>query len=749
MRIHIILLATILLAAGCQDKSTDQTVQHGSYGFTAQTECFAVDSKTSMTPERNILWSKGDQIAIFMDCQEASCYEVTDATAGTSRGEFKLIGSQTEQADCDKHIAIYPYQGNIECTEVNSKYQITNLVLPEIQAYTDGSFANGTFFMAAFSQNSNLNFKNISGALKLQLTGDSTIKSIKLEGNNGEKLSGRAIVTIHTDGSVPTIEMAENAATSVTIDCGDGIQLNTANVTSFIFALPPVTFSKGFTFTLSTTDGKTETLKASASNEILRSSVLTMPVRDLSGLEHKTFTESNENIANPERGFYFCQSFKSASSSLLTANTIKEKRLKNMTICYLGFYPKDYMYGHIADSYLQMVRQNMQVLRENGAKCIMRFAYSDSESEKPWDPTPEVVKMHIADIKPILQEYSDVIMCFQAGFVGVWGEWYYTDNFDKSNGDDDYELRKQVVDAMLDALPTDRSVALRTPLFKKMMYAGSYDNILTDETAYNGSALARIGGFNDCFGASSTDYGTFNAEDSREYWKNESKYTLMGGETCGVSDYCKCEVSLKDMEDYHWTYLNDEYNRNVHSVWKNGGCWDEVERRLGYRLSLTDAYHSSSAFAGNDFNVKVNIKNTGFAAPMNPRAVELILIDENGTKTVYDLSKDVDPRYWFAGGTYTIETDIALPSNAKGDCVLYLNLPDPKPTLHDNPYFSIRLANEEDIWDKNTGYNKLCEFTIGKTVVPEPEPEPEDTPNAGGTASGENISYGSQYNPWK
>ena len=418
-----------------------------------------------------------------------------------------------------------------------------------------------------------------------------------------------------------------------------------------------------------------------------------------------------------------------------------------MTICYLGFYPKDYMYGHIADSYLKMVRQNMQVLRENGAKCIMRFAYSDSESEKPWDPTPEVVKMHIADIKPILQEYSDVIMCFQAGFVGVWGEWYYTDNFDKSNGDDDYELRKQVVDAMLDALPTDRSVALRTPLFKKMMYAGSYDNILTEETAYNGSSLARIGGFNDCFGASSTDYGTFNGEDSREYWKNESKYTLMGGETCGVSDYCKCEVSLKDMEDYHWTYLNDEYNRDVHSVWKNGGCWDEVERRLGYRLSLTDVYHSSSAFAGNDFNVKVNIKNTGFAAPMNPRAVELVLIDGNGTKTVYDLSKDVDPRYWFAGGTYTIETDIALPSNAEGDCVLYLNLPDPKPTLHDNPYFSIRLANEEDIWDKNTGYNKLCEFTIGKTVVP--EPEPEDTPNAGGTASGENINYGSQYNPWK
>ena len=431
---------------------------------------------------------------------------------------------------------------------------------------------------------------------------------------------------------------------------------------------------------------------------------------DYSNLSHISFTECDDIFPNPERGFYFVQSFKSASASLLTASKIEQNRLQNRTICYLGFYPKKYMNGHIADDFIQMVRKNMQVLRENGAKCIMRFAYSDSESEKPWDPTPEVVQMHIADIKPVLQEYSDVIMCLQAGFVGVWGEWYYTENFEFApSTPEEHTLRKQVTDAMLEALPKDRSVGLRTPMFKRNMYASSYRDTLTLATAYNGSDKSRISGFNDCFGASSTDQGTFDNLASREYWKRDTRYTLMGGETCAVSSYCECDVTLQDCEDYHWTYLNIEYNRQVHNVWKNGGCWDEIERRLGYRLSFADVYHSTPS-AGKDMTVALQIKNSGFAAPMNGRAVELILVDGKGRKTVYELN-DVDPRYWFAGRTINIEKAISIPADASGKCTLYLNLPDPKPTLHDNPRFSIRLAND-GVWNDDLGYNKVMTFNL-------------------------------------
>ena len=429
------------------------------------------------------------------------------------------------------------------------------------------------------------------------------------------------------------------------------------------------------------------------------------------GLDHIEVAESDKVFPNPERGFYSVKSFHSASAAKMTAKSVEVARTMNKTIYYHGYYPKDYMNGHIGEEFLEMMRYNMQVLRENGAKCVLRIAYSDSEAERPWDPTLDVVLTHIEDIKPVLQEYADVILTFQAGFVGVWGEWYYTENFvSNPKTPEDHTLRKQVTDAMLAALPVERTISLRTPMFKRMMYTDSYADTLTLETAHNGTPRARISAFNDCFGADGSDMGTFSGADSRELWKKDSRYTFMGGETCALSKYCLCEQTLQDMEDYHWTYLNSEYNGKVLNRWRDGGCMEEIERRLGYRLSLTDVYSSKTSAAGQDFRVVLKLKNSGFSAPINPRAVELVLVDGNGKKTVYE-QKDADPRYWFAGETVTLDRIIKIPADATGECTLYLNLPDPKPTLHDNPKFSIRLANE-NVWDEATGFNKVATFTL-------------------------------------
>ena len=90
--------------------------------------------------------------------------------------------------------------------------------------------------------------------------------------------------------------------------------------------------------------------------------------------------------------------------------------------------------------------------------------------------------------------------------------------------------------------------------------------------------------------------------------------------------------------------------------------------------------------------------------------MELVLRDGNGKETVYEL-KHVDPRYWFAGETVTVDEIISIPSDASGECRLYLNLPDPEETLHDNPLFSIRLAND-GIWNEDKGYNRLAIFVL-------------------------------------
>ena len=423
------------------------------------------------------------------------------------------------------------------------------------------------------------------------------------------------------------------------------------------------------------------------------------------------FTESNKIFANPERGFYKHYDFLNSSASPLSVSALQAARVEsNITLFYTGHYLTEFVKSDISDKFLNLVRKNMQALREAGAKCILRFAYTNSQSKHPYDAEPKWVARHIEQLKPILQEYSDVILCFQSGFIGVWGEGYYTDNFFfDPQTPEEHKLRKEVIDAMLDAIPADRQVALRTPMFKRNMYATSYTDTLTLATAYDGSAKARICAFNDCFGASADDYGTFIGKDTREYWRKETRYTLMGGETCGLSDYCKCRQSIEDCEDFHWTYMNSGYNADVLNRWESDGCMNEVKRRLGYRLSLKDVA-TSKASAGKALRVRFNIKNSGFAAPGNPRHIELVLVDGNGKKTLYEF-KDVDVRYWFANETVTVDKLIDLPKDASGNCTLYLNMPDPKATLHDNPLFSIRLAND-GVWNEKTGYNKIAEFKL-------------------------------------
>ena len=430
------------------------------------------------------------------------------------------------------------------------------------------------------------------------------------------------------------------------------------------------------------------------------------------GLAHQGFKESKKSFANPERGFDAGRNWMSASDAPLSRPFINAQRVQKRTVLYTGYYLTDFMESDISQEFLNLIDANMQVLREGGVKCVLRFAYKTDmyETGHPWDAQPEWVHRHIEQLKPVLQRNSDVIMVLQAGFIGVWGEWAYTDGFMSSpKTPEDYKSRRDVMVALLDALPKNRTIAVRTGRYKMNMFLDSYADSVTIQTAYNESDLSRICAHNDCFGADVSDMGTFTSMDERQFWKNESRYLLMGGETCQLSYHCSCKRTLEDCEAYHWTYTSGP--AKVSDRWKEEGCYDEIERRLGYRLVLTDLHYTPEAVPGQKYRLVLELKNSGFAAPMNPRDVELVFVDGEGKRSVTHLM-DVDPRYWFAGETITIDREIMIPDDAAGDCAIYLNLPDPEFALRNNPLFSIRLANAEYMWDEKTGYNRLITLKL-------------------------------------
>ena len=430
------------------------------------------------------------------------------------------------------------------------------------------------------------------------------------------------------------------------------------------------------------------------------------------GLDAVAFEASDAIIPNPERGFYSASEVHHVTNNGVSAESIEAGRKQGRTLYLLEFHLTDYVTSDISEDYLQTIRTKFNSLRTGGVKCILRFCYSNgmSEKDKPWDATKEQVLRHIAQLKPLLQEYYDVIMVVQAGFIGSWGEWYYTDNFN-NNSD-----RKDLVNALLDAVPDCRQIELRTPAYKMKLFGYSLADTITRAEAHLPTLKARLGGHNDCYLSSANDVGTYSGPNDRTYWSAESLYTIMGGESCELTSYCHCEGTdkyngaLKDLAINHFTYLNNGYHQQVLARWRTEGCMEEIQKRLGYRYVLEKAFFTKAPQAGAPLRVVLKIRNDGFAPAQNPRDAELVLTD-NGGKVIGTWPLESDPRYWYPGEVTVIDQTVNLPSGVSGECTLHLNLPDPCENLHNKPRYSIRLANE-NVWDEDTGFNKLTTFAL-------------------------------------
>ena len=237
--------------------------------------------KTVMDIENHVLWSEDDQIVAFMQAPYGQKYQVQPEFAGKSYADFSMVPSVNEsnlpaENQWEHNVAYYTYSESVECIKSGDDY-VLEVELPSEQAYAPESFGEGSMAMAAISTNNRLSFKNLLGGIKLQLKGTQTIASITLEGNNNERLSGAADITVYTDGTVPAITMTDHASASITLDCSPGIRLNENTVKDFIIVLPPVFFKKGFTVTVRDTDEKTYTFGTDKANAVLRSSLHTMP----------------------------------------------------------------------------------------------------------------------------------------------------------------------------------------------------------------------------------------------------------------------------------------------------------------------------------------------------------------------------------------------------------------------------------------------------------------------------------------
>ncbi len=226
------------------------------------------------------------------------------------------------------------------------------------------------------------------------------------------------------------------------------------------------------------------------------------------------FTENTGTITNPERGFYKHTTTHDATSGpltgqqpyeLLTQAQLTGYRNGGNTLILRLFYIHEFANAdHIDQAYLNKMTADFQALRANGMKAFIRFAYSNSANSKDNGITLARIQNHLADVKPILEANKDVITAVQAGLVGAWGEWYYTNNFGDAGQINNQEWIKRygVISALLQNVPSSIMVQLRSPSYKTryLQHIGESSSALNESEAYNPSlAKARLGHHNDCF----------------------------------------------------------------------------------------------------------------------------------------------------------------------------------------------------------------------------------------------------------
>ena len=274
----IIITIASLLFVGCSVSGINNDIVESPSDRLVFTAGFEnPDTKVYVDEQLKTHWNEGDEISIFTTTVNQQFR--FEGNTGDIVGDFSEVRPSSSSGSAIPSVySVYPYSSE---TSISTDGEIT-LYLPHHQDYVENSYGPWSNTMVAVAESSSprsLIFKNLCGYIVVKLYGDQIIKSITLTGNNEEKIAGQAKVTA-IYGESPTVDLLEDY-TFIELTCkslySDGIELGkTADeATEFWFVVPPITFTNGFTLTITDTEGyvytKTTHTKRTVSRNIKNS----------------------------------------------------------------------------------------------------------------------------------------------------------------------------------------------------------------------------------------------------------------------------------------------------------------------------------------------------------------------------------------------------------------------------------------------------------------------------------------------
>jgi hypothetical protein len=483
-----------------------------------------------------------------------------------------------------------------------------------------------------------------------------------------------------------------------------------------------------------------------------------------------SYAQSKDVISNPERGLYAYADevdhsggkcwwgVESKYQGFLGAMDAAKGDYRS-TLVYLQYDLGAYRTAPIPKSYFDCMDRDFAEAKRRGFKFILRFAYNrrklangteydDYGQNQCATPHSEAnaCEATVAQVLTHLrqQEFVDFItrnaatICvWQAGFLGEYGEWYYTAAEIGIQDKFDIKARLPILKQMLEMLPSPGVLQVRTPFYKE--YA------IRELIAENNPSLAddvqkRVGMFDDGFYDRVNECNTYHDKALPEpdsHWQDyemKDQKVPVGGETCsGVTPKLLEERTIQPVIDefikYHWSFFSA-------AKLTDGLDWtaltkdpqNRLQTQLGYRLWLAKAAFAEAVPKGTDLKINVDINNAGMAPPFKGRAVRFVLCASDKCAGKFDAvgnaDQPVDVRNWITGGPYALTGSVHTGTLAPGSYYLFLQIAD---LGTDTPYaaFNIQLANDKDAttaagtrfqdafsWDADGGLNRFGKIKI-------------------------------------
>lgn len=243
------ILAALVLAVSCDGL----TLPGGGVAVPVTVFSASIDEmdiKSQLADRGKVNWEETDVV-----CVNSSMFSVKPKNPAT---DALLILQNGQRPPVAPFAAIYP-----SSLYVDGKY-----ILPDTQIYSEGKI-NAPMYATGNSQD--LKFRNICGVVCLNITGEDKIKSITVKTNSaGERISGEFFIVQGTDDKMM---MHPSNGRTVTIECGEGVQLNMSAAKQFYFFFPPATYSAGLKFTAVNSNNKSYVLTTEKDTSFFRNCV--------------------------------------------------------------------------------------------------------------------------------------------------------------------------------------------------------------------------------------------------------------------------------------------------------------------------------------------------------------------------------------------------------------------------------------------------------------------------------------------